>query len=89
MVENKAWVSKYSKSSIDTDEVIKELSGKEIRQPTEFKMKIYRNLWNKIITFENFNIAYKNAIKGKNIIKKLKLLKEKVLNVIFANYLKK
>ncbi len=52
-------------------------------------MKIYRNLWDKIVTFENFKLAYKNATKGKKHYKEVKIIERKVLTVIFVNYLKK
>jgi len=34
-------------------------------------MKKYGNLWNKIITIENFRLAYKNATKGKKHYKEV------------------
>lgn len=37
-------------------------------QPSFFIMskKVYRNLWTEFISKENFELAYKNAIKGKS-----------------------
>lgn len=40
-------------------------------------MKIYRNLWDKVITFENFKLAYKNATKGKKHYKEVKIIERK------------
>ncbi len=40
-------------------------------------MKIYKHLWNKIITIENFKFAYKNATKGKSHYKEVKIIKRK------------
>lgn len=35
-------------------------------------MKIYKHLWQEIITLENFKLAYKNAVKGKKHYKECK-----------------
>ncbi len=40
-------------------------------------MKIYRNLWDKVITFENFKLAYKNATKGKKYYREVKIIERK------------
>ena len=48
-------------------------------------MKVYRHLWEKIITFENFKLAYKNATKGKKHYKEVKLIERKGVN----SYLRK
>lgn len=37
-------------------------------------MKIYKHLWEKVITFDNFKIAYKNATKGKKHYKEVKCI---------------
>ena len=34
--------------------------------PLVMSMKTYKHLWEKFITEENFELAYKNAIKGKS-----------------------
>ena len=43
-------------------------------------MKIYKHLWDKIITFENFKLAYKNATKGKKHYKEVKIIERKGVN---------
>ena len=48
-------------------------------------MKVYRHLWEKIVTFENFKLAYKNATKGKKHYKEVKLIERKGVN----SYLRK
>lgn len=48
-------------------------------------MKVYKHLWKKIITFENFKLAYKNATKGKKHYKEVKLIERKGVN----SYLRK
>ena len=39
-------------------------------------MKIYNNLWEQFTSKENFELAYKNAIKGKGKQKQVKRFKE-------------
>lgn len=43
-------------------------------------MKIYRHLWERIIIFENFKLAYKNATKDKKHYKEVKIIERKGVN---------
>ena len=43
-------------------------------------MKIYKHLWQEIITLENFKLAYKNAVKGKKHYKEVKMIERYGVN---------
>lgn len=43
-------------------------------------MKVYRNLFEKIITINNFKKAYKNATKGKNYYTEVKAIRKYGIN---------
>lgn len=43
-------------------------------------MKIYKHLWEQIITFDNFKLAYKNATKGKKHYKEVRVIERKGVN---------
>lgn len=50
-------------------------------------MKCYKNLWDKITTFENFKLAYKNATKGKKYYKEVKAIERYGVNKYLRNLL--
>lgn len=51
-------------------------------------MKIYKHLWEKIITFENFKLAYKNATKGKKHYKEVRIIERYGVNRYLRKLLK-
>lgn len=40
-------------------------------------MKIYKHLWEKVVTFDNFKLAYKNATKNKKHYKEVRIIERK------------
>lgn len=40
-------------------------------------MKVYRHIWEQVITFDNFKLAYKNATKGKKHYKEVKIIERR------------
>jgi hypothetical protein len=56
LVKNNEWASKYHRANVSP--VIKNADRSR-------DVKSYYNLFEKVTTFENFKLAYKNAVKGK------------------------
>ena len=50
-------------------------------------MKVYKHLWEKIVTFDNFKLAYKHATKGKKHYKEVKFIERYGVNKYLRNLL--
>lgn len=63
------------------------MRGEESRKANRI-MKVYKHLWEQIITFDNFKLAYKNATRGKKHYKEVKWIERYGVNKYLRKLLK-
>ena len=72
MVKDKVWTSKYVNPTL--------VGGDEESRKTNRIMKAYKHLWEQIVTFDNFKLAYVNATRGKKHYKEVKWIERYGVN---------